>query len=60
MAARKRTAVIQEGPEAARSFEDTMDRVLRVSKDELARREAEYQEARRTKKLRTPRPTTTK
>ena len=46
---RKRAAVAQEGPNAARRFEDTMDRLLRVSKEELARREAEYQESRKNK-----------
>ena len=48
---RARTAP-DEGPGAARRFEDTMDRLLRVSKEELARREADYQETRKTKKPR--------
>jgi hypothetical protein len=51
---------VAEGPDAARRFAQTMNTVLRVSKDELAKREAEYQEGRRTTKLRTPRPATTK
>jgi len=38
-----------EGPEAARRFEDTMSRVLSVSKDELLKREAAYQKSRKTK-----------
>ena len=41
-----------EGPEAARRFEDTMRRVLRVSKDELTKREVAYQKSRRAKKTR--------
>jgi hypothetical protein len=32
-----------EGPEAARRFEETMDRALKISKDELTKREAAYQ-----------------
>lgn len=55
---RKRAAVIDEGADAARRFEDTMNRVLRVSKEELARREANYQEASRTKPRRGPKPMT--
>ena len=43
-----------EGPDAARRFEGTMDRLLRVSKEELVKREADYQADRRTKKSRTP------
>lgn len=57
MASRPKRTEIQEGPDAARRFEDTMDRLLRVSKEELARREADYQEARRTRKSRASRPT---
>ena len=49
MAQRKRIAVVQEGPDAARRFEDTMGRVLQVSKEELGRREAAYQDARADK-----------
>ncbi len=49
MASRPRRTVLQEGPDAARRFEDTMGRVLQVSKEELARREAEYQESRKNK-----------
>ncbi len=36
----------EEGPDAARRFEDTVSRVLRVSKDELKKREAAYQKGR--------------
>jgi hypothetical protein len=39
-----------EGPDAAQKFQRTLDRVLKVSKDELTRREAEYQKQRRVKK----------
>ena len=53
----KRAAVVQEGPDAARRFEGTMDRLLSVSKEELARREAEYHDARQDKPRRGPKPT---
>jgi hypothetical protein len=49
MASRKRTAVVEEGTEAARRFDDTMSRVLKVSKEELQKREANYQKAREDK-----------
>ena len=52
----KKAHAILEGPDAARRFEGTMGQVLRVSKDELAKREATYQADRRIQKLRTPRP----
>lgn len=48
----------REGPDAARRFEGTMDRLLQVSKEELARREADYQEARKTKPRSQPRTAT--
>lgn len=51
MASRPKRTEIQEGPDAARRFEGTMGRLLRVSKEELVRREADYQEARLAKKL---------
>jgi hypothetical protein len=54
MASRQKRTEIQEGPDAARRFEGTMGRLLRVSKDELARREAKYQDANRTKPRRGP------
>ena len=57
MESRKRTAIIQEGPDAARRFEDAVTRVLRVSKEELDRREADYQESSRAKPRRGPKPT---
>jgi hypothetical protein len=46
-----------EGPEAAWRFEHAMGRILSVSKEELGRREAEYQEASRSKVRRGPKPT---
>ncbi len=44
-----------EGPDAARRFQGIMNRVLSVTKQELAKREATYQKARRTKKTRAAR-----
>ena len=41
-----------QGPEAAKRFEDNMSRLLKVSKEELARREAAYQEASHAKPAR--------
>jgi hypothetical protein len=41
-----------EGPGAARRFEHTLSRVLRVSKIELTKREAEYQQTRHASKSR--------
>jgi len=35
-----------EGPPAAQRFKETMTRVLSVSKEELQKREAEYQKSR--------------
>ena len=43
-------ARFHEGPDAGRRFEDTMNRVLSVSKDELTRREAAYKKSRKAKK----------
>ena len=42
----------REGPEAVERFDGTMNRLLKVSKEELAKREAAYQKSRRTKKAR--------
>jgi hypothetical protein len=39
----------REGPEAAKRFERTMSTALKVSKEELAKREAAYQKARTRK-----------
>jgi hypothetical protein len=39
-----------EGSEAAQRFEQTLSRVLRVSKTELVKPEAAYQKKRRAKK----------
>ena len=51
MASEDRTEY-NEGPDAARRFERTMNRVLKVSKEELARREAAYQKSRRAARAR--------
>lgn len=49
-------AEYHDGPEAAERFKATMNRVLKVSKEELAKREAAYKKSRRAKKSRpTPR-----
>jgi hypothetical protein len=40
----------QEGPDAARRFEASMNRVLKVSKDELVKREAAYKKSQHRKK----------
>lgn len=53
---RKRIAVAAEGPEAARRFERAVTRVLSVSKEELAEREAAYQKSRAHKDRPGPRP----
>lgn len=37
----------REGPEAAERFNGTMNRLLKVSKDELTKRESGYQKTRR-------------
>jgi len=42
----------RDGLDAAHRFERTMDRILKVSKEELTKREATYQKSRRTKKSR--------
>jgi hypothetical protein len=39
----------REGPEAADRFEGALNRLLRVSKEELAKREAAYQKSREHK-----------
>jgi hypothetical protein len=41
-----------EGPEAAKKFDDALSRIVKVSKDELAKREAKYQKAEGRKKPR--------
>jgi len=46
-----------EGPQAARRFDRAMGQILSVPKDELAKREAEYQESRQDKDRPGPRPT---
>ncbi len=57
MRSRRKQAVVDEGPLAAVRFDSAMNRMLRVSKDELAKREAAYQEASRAKIRRGPKPT---
>jgi len=52
----KKTADYREGPEAADRFENALDRILKVSKEELAKREAAYQKSRRAEPRRGPRP----
>jgi hypothetical protein len=54
---RKKARVLEEGQEAAERFAHTVRRVLSVSKEELAKREANYQEASRSKIRRGPKPT---
>jgi hypothetical protein len=56
MAPRKRRAEITEGSDAAWRFEHAMGQILRVSKEELERREAAYQESRKAKPRRGPKP----
>jgi len=56
MKSRKRGIVTGEGTAAARRFDATMDQLLRVSKAELEKREAAYQEARKDKPRRGPKP----
>jgi len=56
MGQRKRPTQIEEGPDAAARFKDAMGRLLQVSKDELARREAAHREARKDKPRRGPKP----
>ena len=49
---RTRARPVIEGPEAAARFEKVLGQVIAVPKAELQRREAAYQETRRTKKSR--------
>ena len=48
MTGKARASEYHEGPDSARRFEQTMTRILSVSKDELNKREAEYQKSRKT------------
>jgi len=41
---------VDEGSDAAQRFEDTLSRVLTVSKVELTKREAAYKKSRRAKR----------
>jgi hypothetical protein len=54
MKTRGKTAVYHEGPEASSRFQRGLARVLSVSKEELERRELEYQESRKHKARRGP------
>lgn len=51
----RQRAEYREGPEAASRFNETMGRVLTVTKEELAKREAAYKKSRRAKKTRAAR-----
>ena len=55
MAAKKGHVSLEGGPEAAARFEANMNRLLRISKAELDKREAAYKKARRAKKTRASR-----
>jgi hypothetical protein len=46
----------REGPEAAERFDGAMNRLLKISKEELTKREATYQQSRPTKKPHRRRP----
>lgn len=49
MASRPKPAEYHEGPEASWRFDHTMGQILSVTKEELDRREAAYQESRKGK-----------
>jgi hypothetical protein len=51
-----RVAQYHEGIEAARQFDDSLGRIVKVSKDELAKREAAYQQSRANRDRPGPRP----
>lgn len=51
MTARKKTAEYHEGPEATRRFEDTLGRILKVSKDELEQRKNRGAQKKSTSRL---------
>jgi hypothetical protein len=57
MASRPKRAEYIEGPEAAWRAEHALSKILQVSKEELAKREAAHEEANRDKPRRGPRPT---
>ncbi len=52
MSSDRARAEYREGPEAASRFNDTINRVINVSKVELDKREAAYKKSRRAKKTR--------
>lgn len=49
MRSRQHVAVYREGVDAAQTFDGAMTRILKVSKEELAKREATYQKSRASK-----------
>jgi hypothetical protein len=51
---RNHAPVFSEGRTAAVRFERTMDRLLRVSKEELAKREAAYRDAKEARRSNPP------
>jgi hypothetical protein len=55
MKSRQRVYEYHEGPEAARRFTEGMERILRVSKEELTKREATAQKERGTTRERAAR-----
>ena len=53
---RKRVATFHEGPEAGWRFEHAMSRITKVTRDQMEKRETEYQESRRNKLRPGPKP----
>jgi hypothetical protein len=56
MASRRKPRQYEEGAEAARQFNGAVRQILSVSREELAKREAEYQESIKDKPRRGPKP----
>ncbi len=54
--ARRKVYRYEEGPAAGARFEGTLERLLKVTKDDLGKREAAYQKATRARPRRGPRP----
>jgi hypothetical protein len=54
MKTRRKSPQFHEGPEAAVHFDAAISRILTVSKPELERREAEYQDSMKDKPRRGP------
>jgi hypothetical protein len=57
MKSRRKAREYHEGPEAADRFQRGLSNVLSVTKEELTKREANYDETRRNKARRGPKPT---